>query len=208
MFTGLVIGVGEVASVRTGSGGRLFEVAGADGLLSGVPVGASVAVAGVCLTAVRIRAAAATFEVSRETLARTTLGTLERGSRVNLELPLRATDRLGGHFVQGHVDAVGEVTGAGGSERDYRLRIRHPEPRWIVTKGSVALDGVSLTVARGLPEERSFEVMLIPHTRAVTTLGKLRPGARVNLEYDILAKYVAALLRPDEAAEGTRGPNP
>ena len=108
---------------------------------------------------------------------------------MNLELPLRASDRLGGHFVQGHVDTVGEVRAAGGPDGDYRLLVRHPAPEWIVEKGSLALDGVSLTVAKSLPASREFEVMLIPHTRRETTLGRLRPGGRVNLEYDILAKY-------------------
>ena len=114
---------------------------------------------------------------------------------MNLELPLRAPDRIGGHFVQGHADGVGEVIEAGGSDADYRVLIRRREPRWIVEKGSVALDGVSLTVSASFPEDARFEVMLIPHTRKATTLGSLRKGARVNLEYDILAKYAAALLR-------------
>lgn len=197
MFTGLVAAVGEVVE-RTplpGGGARL-SVRGPEAFLAEAAVGDSVAVAGVCLTVVEPAAGdgdrdggAAAFEVAEETLARSTLGSLAAGAPVNLELPLRASDRLGGHFVQGHVDTVGEVRAAGGPDGDYRVLVRHPAPEWIVEKGSVALDGVSLTVAKSLPDSREFEVMLIPHTRRETTLGGLRPGGRVNLEYDILAKY-------------------
>lgn len=196
MFTGLVAAVGEVVE-RTplpGGGARL-SVRGPGAFLAEAAVGDSVAVAGVCLTVVGPAGGggrdggSAAFEVAEETLARSTLGSLAAGAPVNLELPLRASDRLGGHFVQGHVDTVGEVRAAGGPDGDYRVLVRHPAPEWIVEKGSVALDGVSLTVAKSLPDSREFEVMLIPHTRRETTLGGLRPGGRVNLEYDILAKY-------------------
>lgn len=194
MFTGLVIAVGEVQAVRDLDGGRLLTVGPLGGEFAELSVGDSVAVSGVCLTAVAVQPDSASFEVAAETLSLTTLGGLQPGNRVNLELPLRAADRLGGHFVQGHVDGCGEVIGAGGSEADYRVKIRHGEPRWIVHKGSVAMDGVSLTVAAASPGEGCFEVMLIPHTRTATTLGALRKGDRVNLEYDILAKYVGALV--------------
>lgn len=195
MFTGLVIGVGDVRAVRDLEAGRLLTIGHGGGEFAGLSVGDSVAVCGVCLTAVAVQRASASFEVAAETLSLTTLGGLRPGNRVNLELPLRASDRLGGHFVQGHVDGCGEVLEAGGSDDDYRMRIRHGEPRWIVRKGSVAIDGVSLTVASVSPGEACFEVMLIPHTRAATTLGALREGDRVNLEYDILAKYVGALVQ-------------
>ena len=202
MFTGLVIAVGEVQTVRDLDGGRLLAVTHGGGQFSGLAVGDSVALAGVCLTAVTASREDASFEISAETLSRTTLGAARAGTRVNLELPLRASDRLGGHFVQGHVDGPGEVIAAGGSDADYRVEIRHDEPRWTVRKGSVAVDGVSLTVASARREEGSFGVMLIPHTRAVTTLGSLRKGDRVNLEYDILAKYVGALLAGGNGPEG------
>ena len=195
MFTGLVIGVGDVRAVRDLEAGRLLTIGHGGGEFAGLSVGDSVAVCGVCLTAVAVQPASASFEVAAETLSLTTLGGLRPGNRVNLELPLRASNRLGGHFVQGHVDGCGEVLEAGGSDDDYRMRIRHGEPRWIVRKGSVAIDGVSLTVASVSPGEACFEVMLIPHTRAATTLGALREGDRVNLEYDILAKYVGALVQ-------------
>lgn len=202
MFTGLVAAVGEVVE-RTplpGGGARL-SVRGPGAFLGEAAVGDSVAVAGVCLTVARAGGSgdgsrSAAFEVAEETLARSTLGSLAPGAEVNLELPLRASDRLGGHFVQGHVDTVGEVRAAGGPDGDYRVLVRHPAPEWIVEKGSVALDGVSLTVAKSLPDSREFEVMLIPHTRRETTLGNLRPGGRVNLEYDILAKYARPRAAP------------
>lgn len=206
MFTGLVSAVGDVAAVRDLDAGRLLTIGHRGGDFSGLGIGDSVAVAGTCLTAVGVEADRIVFQVAAETLARTTLGAARRGSRVNLELPLRASDRLGGHFVQGHVDGVGEVVAAGGSDADYRILIRHGEPRLVVEKGSIAMDGVSLTVTSALPEENRFEVMLIPHTRAATTLGSLRAGDRVNLEYDILAKYVGALVAEGTASGGGTPP--
>lgn len=207
MFTGLVIAVGGVRAVRDLEAGRLVTVGHGGGEFSGLSIGDSVAVSGVCLTAVAVEPGSMSFEVAAETLSLTTLGGLRPGDRVNLELPLRASDRLGGHFVQGHVDGRGEVLEAGGSDDDYRMRIRHGEPRWIVRKGSVALDGVSLTVASVAPGEAWFDVMLIPHTRAATTLGALRQGDRVNLEYDILAKYVGALVRESGPDLGGKAPD-
>lgn len=206
MFTGLVTAVGRIAaSEPRPGGGRRLEVAGPDAFFAETTVGDSVAVAGVCLTVVEtgvgkegeeavgvgeiVGGEVVAFEVAEETLARSTLGALAAGTPVNLELPLRASDRLGGHFVQGHVDATGEVRAAGGPDGDYRMLVGHGEPDWIVGKGSVAVDGVSLTVSGSFPDRREFEVMLIPHTRQATTLGRLGPGDRVNLEYDILAKY-------------------
>ena len=204
MFTGLVIAVGGVQAVRDRDGGRHLTIGHGGREFARLAVGDSVAVSGVCLTAVAVGPESVAFEVAAETLSLTTLGALRRGDRVNLELPLRVSDRLGGHFVQGHVDGLGEVVRAGGSDADYRLRVRHAEPRWIVRKGSVSIDGVSLPVAAASPGEACFEVMLIPHTRAATTLGALRAGHRVNLEYDILARYVGALLPdPDGRPSGT-----
>ncbi len=193
MFTGLVLGKGVV---RGGPGLEvdLPPATGAAAALHQVEVGASVAVSGVCLTAVAVGPGRLGFDLAEETRRRTTFDRIVAGREVNLELPLRASDRLGGHFVQGHVDAVGTVRAAGGSADDYRIRVGHAEPRWIVEKGSVALDGVSLTVARSEPGERAFEVAILPHTLAVTTLGLLAPGDPLHIEYDILGKYVAALL--------------
>ena len=206
MFTGLVVAVGDVLEVRDLDGGRRLTVGLSGESFATLAVGDSVAVSGTCLTAVAVRPESVSFEVAAETLSLTTLGALRPRGRVNLELPLRAADRLGGHFVQGHVDGCGEVIEAGGSDADYRVRIRHREPRWIVRKGSVAIDGVSLTVSACSPAEACFEVMLIPHTRAVTTLGALRQGDLVNIEYDILAKYVGALVQsPPGEPGGTAG---
>ena len=206
MFTGLVIDVGKVDTVCDRDGVRVLSVRPEGAAFSELEVGDSVSVAGTCLTAVKVGTDYADFQVAAETLARTTLGASRRGSRLNLELPLRAGDRLGGHFVQGHVDGTGEVAEAGGTDADYRMWIRHDEPRWIVRKGSVAIDGVSLTVSASRPEAGLFEVMLIPHTRVSTTLGALGKGDRVNLEYDILAKYVGALVPgPAGGPGGTAG---
>ena len=173
--------------VETGVGAEDGEGAGVE-IVGGEIVGGEI-VGGEIVGGEIVGGQVVAFEVAEETLARSTLGALAGGAPVNLELPLRASDRLGGHFVQGHVDATGEVRAAGGPDGDYRMLVGHGEPDWIVSKGSVAVDGVSLTVAGSFPDRREFEVMLIPHTRRATTLGRLGPGDRVNLEYDLLAKY-------------------
>lgn len=217
MFTGLVTAVGQIAgSEPLPGGGRRLRVAGPDAFFAETTVGDSVAVAGVCLTVVEKGRGkgdakpgapeSAAFEVAEETLACSTLGALAVGAPVNLELPLRASDRLGGHFVQGHVDATAEVRAAGGPEGDYRVLVRHGEPDWIVRKGSVAVDGVSLTVAGSFPDRREFEVMLIPHTRQATTLGRLARGDRVNLEYDLLAKYARPRNSPGDPGDRAADP--
>lgn len=156
--------------------------------------GDSVAVAGVCLTAVERSEEAVLVEAMRETLQRTTLGALQGGARVNIELPLRAGDRLGGHIVQGHVDGVASVLGIRerGFARELEIGAQAPLMRYIVEKGSVALDGVSLTVSALAAEH--FAVSLIPETLQRTTLGSLAAGDRVNLEVDILAKHLERLL--------------
>jgi riboflavin synthase len=193
MFTGIVEEVGTV--VEAGSRTRLLARVTADS-----DVGASLAVSGVCLTVVD-RAEAADggavlgFDLSDETLARTSLGRLREGARVNLERPVPAVGRLGGHLVQGHVDGVGVVD----SIRDVRIgreiTIAVPDDlsRYVAEKGSVTVDGVSLTVT-GV-DGSSFGVALIPHTLAVTTLGERRPGDELNLEVDVIARYVERLLR-------------
>ncbi len=209
MFTGLVLGRGAVrGTTARPCGGLRLEVAlppptGPAAALHRVEVGDSVAVSGVCLTVVSVESDGLAFDLAEETRRRTALGRSGAGREVNLELPLRASDRLGGHFVQGHVDAVGTVLAAGGGA-DYRIRVEHAEPRWIVEKGSVALDGVSLTVARSEPGERAFEVAIIPHTREVTTLGRVGPGDPLHIEYDILGKYVAALVDAGGGRGGVR----
>jgi len=190
MFTGIVEERGEVLAV---DGGRL--VVGCRTVADGTRRGASVAVSGVCLTVVDRDEASLSFDLSAETLDRTSLAAAEPGRPVNLERPVTLASRLGGHLVQGHVDAVGEVAsvvsdGEGGAR--VRVAIPHELMRYVVEKGSIAVDGVSLTVAA--LQDDGFEVALVPHTLAVTALGSARPGDRVNLEVDMIAKYVERLL--------------
>jgi riboflavin synthase len=188
MFTGLVSHLGTIGSL---DGGRLVVSTplGAD-----LGEGDSVAVNGVCLTATGVRPDGFTADVMEETLRRTALGSLGPGAPVNLELPLRAADRLGGHFVQGHVDGVGTVASVE-NEGFARLVEIEADPglmRYVVEKGSIAVDGVSLTVAS--LGEGAFSVSLIPETLERTTLGRAEPGGSVNLEVDVLAKYVERLV--------------
>jgi riboflavin synthase len=190
VFTGIVEERGTVREVGTH---RL--VVGCRTVSDGSPVGASISVNGVCLTVVGGDAEALAFDLSDETLARSTLGRLEPGDPVNLERPVTLATRLGGHLVQGHVDGVGEVTalerdGSGGAT----LTLRLPEVllRWVVEKGSIALDGVSLTIAS--VRRDAVVIALIPHTLEVTTLGLVAPGDPVNVEVDLIAKYVERLM--------------
>ena len=164
------------------------------GLARELDEGDSIAVNGVCLTATAIEDGRFVADVMPETLRRSSLGPLGPGDRVNLELPLRPADRLGGHVVQGHVDAVGEVAAMRDEGNARLITIAAPPEllRYVVEKGSIAVDGVSLTVAT--LDERSFTVSLIPETLARTTLGEATPGRRVNLEADVLAKYVERLV--------------
>lgn len=195
MFTGIVRAVGRVAAIGDGTGGSRRLAIDTGGLLTaGWNRGDSVAVAGVCLTVVTLADGRFEAELSGETLARTTLGRLAAGDPVNLEPALRAADALGGHFVTGHVDGVaraGECREAGGA---LHATIEAPAAlaRYIAEKGSVALDGVSLTVGR--VDGARFEIDLVSHTRAVTTLGALAPGLPLNLEVDLVARYLDRLL--------------
>jgi riboflavin synthase len=191
VFTGLVAGTGTVESLeREGGGVRLrvrSELAGELG------PGDSVAVNGVCLTAVEPDGDGFSADVMEETLRRSSLGPLAAGDAVNLELPLRAGDRLGGHIVQGHVDGTGEVASVREEGLSRVVRISAPADllRYVVEKGSIAVEGVSLTVSD--VDEEAFEVSLIPETLERTTLGAAAPGRTVNLEVDVLAKYVEKL---------------
>ena len=194
MFTGIVEELGEVRGAqRTGDVLRLDVAARAT--LEGSGLGASVAVNGVCLTVVETRADGLAFEVGPETLARTTLGSLKAGEAVNLERPLRFGAAVGGHLVLGHVDGIGTVTGVTRVESTARVRIALPGPALaplLVQQGSVAVDGVSLTIAA--LERVTFEVMVIPHTLAVTTFGRLTAGRTVNIETDVIGKYLQRSL--------------
>jgi riboflavin synthase len=194
VFTGLVAGLGAVQAIDRNDQGVRLTIA-ADGLASELREGDSIAVNGVCLTAVRVGASSFEAEVMNETLARSSLGNAAVGAPVNLELPLRATDRLGGHVVQGHVDGVGTIEAIADDGFARRVTVRAPGDvlRYVVEKGSIAVDGISLTVA-GI-DDHSFTVSLIPETLQRTNLGSAEPGTTVNLEVDLFAKYVEKLLR-------------
>jgi len=185
VFTGIVEELGTVAG-RPGQNRFVFK---AETVLEDAKLGDSIAVNGVCLTVVEIGPATWEADVVDESLSRSNLGGLQPGDPVNLERPVRLSDRLGGHLVQGHVDAVGEVVDPA---PDLRVRIPQHLARYIVPKGSIAVDGCSLTVVDAMPD--AFTVAVIPHTAEVTTLGRRRPGDRVNIEVDVVAKYVDRLL--------------
>lgn len=190
MFTGLVEEAGSVESLAPrGDGGAMLTVRGSV-VADGIRIGDSVAVNGCCLTVTAFEGSLLRFDLLGETLARTNLGGLETGRRVNLERPLRAGAPLGGHFVQGHIDDTAGVLAftPRGEDRHLEVGLAPHYARFVASKGSVAIDGVSLTVATVGPDR--FSVWLIPHTLAVTNLGDLQAGARVNLEFDILAKYL------------------
>jgi riboflavin synthase len=189
MFTGIVR---ELGTVDAFDGSRL--VVAAPETAAGAVVGDSVAVAGVCLTVVASEDGRLAFDAIPETLARTVLGSFEPGDPVNVEPSLRVGDPLGGHVVQGHVDAVGRVRSVTSEGDGRRVWVDAPEAvvRYCIEKGSIAVDGVSLTVAAF--DDDGFEVALIPHTLGVTTLGRLEPGNDVNLEADVLGKVVERLL--------------
>ena len=192
MFTGLVQGIGSVAGIERSDDGARVTIA--TPLVAELATGDSIAINGVCLTAVELDGESFAADAMNETLARTSLGDLAPGSQVNLELPLRATDRLGGHVVQGHVDGLGSILDATDDGFARRIRIGAPADvlRYVVEKGSIAVDGVSLTVTE--VDDRSFTVSLIPETLQRTNLGAVDTGRRVNLEVDVLAKYVEKLM--------------
>ena len=192
MFTGLVESLGTVASATQTIVGRILTIR--DGMAGQLSLGESVAVNGACLTVVNVVGDHFSFDVGPETLLKTNLGGLAAGDRVNLERSLRVGDRLGGHFVQGHVDDVGYIDRRerAGDWEDVWFHCPAELTRLMVPRGSVAIDGVSLTVVSVAADR--FNVMLIPHTQAVTTLGLKMVGAAVNLEADMLAKHVAKLL--------------
>jgi len=188
MFTGIVEATGLIRALRHGSAGAAMEVS-APGIADGLKVGDSIAVNGVCLTVVECGEGLFSCDLSPETLARTSFGRVREGTPVNLEQPLAVGSRLGGHFVQGHVDGIGTVADTTPAGEGAVMTIEYPPAleRYLVSKGSVAVHGVSLTVATILGY--SFTVAVIPHTLNRTNLGRMRPRDPVNLEVDILAKY-------------------
>jgi riboflavin synthase len=194
MFTGLIQDVGTVGSVDAGGDGARLCIT--TSLASEIGTGDSVAVNGVCLTATAVDAAGFETEAMNQTLEVTALGDLEAGSRVNLEPAMKASDRLGGHIVQGHVDGVGEVVSveADGFARRLRVALDRDLMRYAIDKGSIALNGVSLTIAD--LGESWVAVSLIPETLERTNLGGLEPGRKINVECDVIAKHVERLMAP------------
>lgn len=209
MFTGLVTDVGTVRKAEDRNGLRRFEVESGYPL-EAIYMGASILHSGVCLTVVDkgegTRGAWFAVEAVPETLSKTVLGGWTEGTKINLEQSLKLGDELGGHFVFGHVDGVGEVVSVEPEGQSWRLTIRPPAgiARYFATKGSAAVNGVSLTVAKAL-DNGDFELAIIPHTWEVTTLGALEPGHMVNLEIDMLARYVARMVGADAPGEGAHG---
>jgi riboflavin synthase len=201
MFTGIVEAVGKIVAKEAYGADIRLRIATGKLDLSEVKLGDSIAVSGVCLTATALSGDGFWADVSRETLERTILGELERGAPVNLERALTPTTRMGGHLVSGHVDGIGQVTEYRQDGRSWRLRIQVPVQlaRYIAAKGSICVDGVSLTVNR--VEGAAFEVNIVPYTLQETTIASYRVGQRVNLEVDIIARYLERLLLGERAAQ-------
>jgi riboflavin synthase len=201
MFTGIVRELGQVEHVAVNAAGARLAIRAPE-TAQRVQIGDSVCVNGVCLTVVRREEALLEFDAVQETLRRSNLGSLKPGDAVNLEDALRAGEAMGGHFVQGHVDTTGTVRQLvpQGNAVVMTVEVAKEWMRYVVPKGSVALDGVSLTVVDVGEEE--FSVWLIPHSRAVTTLGRRRVGEQVNVEFDVLAKYVEKLLLAQQGGSG------
>jgi riboflavin synthase len=195
MFTGIITALGTIRAIDPIGNGRDMRIAITAPWpdIAAIPVGASIACSGCCLTAVELHQDHFTVDASAETLSRTVLGGWTVGSPVNLERSLKIGDELGGHIVSGHVDGVGEAVSATMENGSTRWRFRVPKPlaRFIAEKGSVAVNGVSLTVNE--VEDDMFGVNIIPHTASVTLFGSMKPGDRVNIEIDMLARYVARL---------------
>ena len=198
MFTGIIEETGKIRAVERGRHSSVLSI-GAAAILSDLKIGDSVAVSGVCLTATTVDSGGFTADVMHETLNRSTLGALAAGDVVNLERAMSADGRFGGHIVSGHIDGVGKITAIRRDDNAVWFTVEAPQTlrRYIVEKGSIAIDGISLTVAAA--DAHTFAVSVIPHTLRVTALGARRVGSGVNLETDIIGKYVESLLRPDSA---------
>lgn len=202
MFTGIVEEVGAVASVTRGANSVVLTIE-APRVLEGTRVGDSIATNGVCLTVTKIEGATFCADVMHETLNRSSLGSLRAGSPVNLERAMAANGRFGGHLVSGHIDGMGTIARITSDDNAvwYRIAAGPEILRYVVEKGSIAIDGISLTVAR--VDREAFEVSLIPHTRANTNLAAKAPGDAVNLECDIIGKYVEKLLGGEGSSKGS-----
>lgn len=203
MFTGIVEAVGTIAGLESSGADQRVTVATGKLDLNDVKLGDSIAVNGICLTAVALPGGGFVADVSAETLQRSTFSALQPGSKVNLEKALTPTTRLGGHLVSGHVDGIGEVIERHNEGRSVRFRIKAPDElaRYIAVKGSITIDGISLTV-NGV-DGAVFELNLVPHTLQETTMHTFVVGQRVNLEVDLIARYLERLLLGEAAAKGT-----
>jgi riboflavin synthase len=201
MFTGIIQAVGEISGLSTHGGDARLRVATGKLDMTGVAMGDSIAVNGVCLTAIAVNSHEFAADVSRETLSLTTLGRLGPGSRVNLEKALTLATPLGGHLVSGHVDGIGRVLSRQEDARSVRLRIEAPAElaRYIAPKGSICVDGTSLTVNR--ISGREFDLNIVPHTLEKTVVGDYGAGTEVNLEVDLVARYLERLILGDQAAD-------
>jgi riboflavin synthase len=201
MFTGIISAIGEVAGLESRGGDVRLTINTGDLTLSDVRLGDSIACNGACLTAVELTDQGFIADVSVETLTLTTIGTWTVGSRINLEKAMQATDRFGGHIVSGHVDGIGEVISLEGDARSWRFRIRAPRDlaKYIAHKGSITVDGTSLTV--NIVDGAEFELNIVPHTMLHTVISDYDVGSKVNLEFDLVARYLERLLLGEKAAE-------
>lgn len=205
MFTGIIAAIGHIESLQKQGGDARFWINTGKLDMADVALGDSIACNGVCLTAIELHADAYCADVSGESLSLTTLGDLKQGSRVNLEKALTPTTRLGGHLVSGHVDGVGEVISRHTDARSERFTFKAPDSlaKYIAMKGSITVDGVSLTVNKISGAE--FELNIVPHTLQETIINEYQPGRRVNLEVDLIARYLERIILGDKAAEKGAG---
>lgn len=201
MFTGIISAIGNVVGLEPRGGDVRLTIETGSLSLADVSLGDSIACNGACLTAVELTGQGFVADVSVETLNLTTIGNWKAGSRVNLEKAMQATDRFGGHIVSGHVDGIGEVVALEGDARSWRFRLRAPREiaKYIAHKGSITVDGTSLTV--NVVEGSEFELNIVPHTMLHTVIGDYKAGTKVNLEVDLVARYLERLLLGDKAAD-------
>ena len=201
MFTGIISAIGDITNLEERAGDARLTIRTGELSLADVQLGDSSACNGACLTVIELTGEGFVADVSVETLNLTTIGNWQTGSRINLEKAMRATDRLGGHIVSGHIDGIGEVVALEEDARSWRFRIRAPREiaKYIAHKGSITLDGTSLTV--NIVNGAEFELNIIPHTMTHTVMGDYKIGSKVNLEVDLVARYLERLLLGDKAAE-------